>query len=159
MNSVSSILVVVLVAFVWQSNGLATENNRVVNRRESLFGVAALTTPLLVVSPSLAKAEASVTGASKFVGTYSDPINHPGGKRRIELTGETVGDYQLAKVMGGGGVGEPKNYVLPAAVLGDRTIVIDFSPKGGPRDFVGILDKNGDIKFTRDGNRWPRLNE
>ncbi len=48
--------------------------------------------------------------------------------------------------------------MLPAAVIGDRTIVIDFSPKGGPRDFVGVLDK-GDIKFLRDGNRWPRLKE
>ena len=75
-------------------------------------------------------------GASKFVGTFSDPINHPGGTRRIELIkdgGETVGDYQLAKVMGGGGIGEPKQYILPAAILGDRVIVIDFSPKGGPR--------------------------
>ena len=50
--------------------------------------------------------------------------------------------------------------MLPAAVIGDRTIVIDFSPKGGPRDFVGVLDgKNNDIKFLRDGNKWPRLNE
>jgi len=61
----------------------------------------------------------------------------------------------LAEVLGGGGRGEPENYVLPAVILGDRTIVIDFSPKGGPRDFVGMLDK-GDIKFLRDGNRWPR---
>ena len=71
---------------------------------------------------------------------------------------QKVGDYQLAEVQGGGGIGEPKNYVLPAAVIGDRTIVIDFSPKGGPKDFVGVLD-GGDIKFLKDGNRWPRLKE
>ena len=43
-------------------------------------------------------------------------------------------------------------------IAGDRAIIIDFSPKGGPRDFTGVLDsKDGSIKFLRDGNRWPRL--
>ena len=43
------------------------------------------------------------------------------------LVGQRGGDE------GGGGRGEPLNYVLPAAILGDRMIIIDFSPKGGPR--------------------------
>jgi hypothetical protein len=95
-------------------------------------------------------------GAEAFVGTYTDPINHPGGKRTIKLLdGQKIGDYQLAEVIGGGGRGEPESYVLPAVVIGDSAIIIDFSPKGGPRDFTGVLDK-GDIKFLRDGNRWPR---
>ena len=98
-------------------------------------------------------------GAELFVGTYSDPINHPGGTRTVRLVGTPVGDYQLAEVEGGGGLGEPKNYVLPAAILGGRTIVIDFSvaPKYGPKDFVGVLDGKNGIKFLRDGNTWPRI--
>ena len=95
------------------------------------------------------------TDESIFCGTYTDPINHPGGTRTIRLIGEKVGDYQLAEVEGGGGVGEPKSFVLPAVVVGDRAIIIDFSPKGGPRDFTGVIDKDG-IRFPRDGNRWPR---
>ena len=92
-----------------------------------------------------------------FVGTYSDPINHPGGTRSIRLLqGKKIGDYQLAEVEGGGGRGEPKQYVLPAIIIGDRAIIIDFSPKGGPKDFTGVLDGK-DIKFIRDGNRWPRI--
>ena len=121
-----------------------------VDRRNALIGVAATTAALLSSSPAFA-----AQGTEAFVGTFSDP-NHPGGKRTIRLTGEKVGDYQLAEVQGGGGLGEPKNYILPAAIIGDRTIVIDFSPKGGPRDFVGVLD-GGNIKFLRDGNKWPRL--
>jgi hypothetical protein len=120
------------------------------DRRNALIGVAATTAALLSSSPAFA-----AEGTEAFVGTFSDP-NHPGGKRTIRLTGEKLGDYQLAEVQGGGGLGEPKNYILPAAVIGDRTIVIDFSPKGGPRDFVGVLD-GGNIKFLRDGNKWPRL--
>jgi len=100
----------------------------------------------------------AATGAESWVGTYSDPINHPGGTRTIKLLdGAAVGDYQLAEVLGGGGRGEPKEYVLPAVVVGDRAIIIDFSPKGGPRDFSGVLEKDGSIRFIRDGNRWPRL--
>jgi hypothetical protein len=102
--------------------------------------------------------------ALKFCGKFSDPINHPGGTRTITLidsspgTAATIGDYRLARVTGGGGRGEPKEYVLPAIIAGDRAIIIDFSPKGGPRDFTGVLDtKDGSIKFLRDGNRWPRL--
>lgn len=125
----------------------------VVDRRNALLGAGVGAVTFLFPSE---KAVAKESGAAAFVGTYSDPINHPGGKRTIKLLDTKVGDYQLAEVIGGGGIGEPKNYVLPAAVIGDRTIVIDFSPKGGPRDFVGVLDGN-DIKFLKDGNRWPRL--
>lgn len=137
-----------------QSRALAS------NRRDAFVKIASTATAFsTLATPAYANAE-SLKGAQAFVGTFSDPINHPGGKRTIRLLDATVGDYQLAEVVGGGGVGEPKNYVLPAAVIGDRTIVIDFSPKGGPRDFVGVLDgKNSDIKFLRDGNKWPRLSE
>ena len=120
--------------------------------RASVSAVAALT------AANLFPSSAHAGDASAFVGTYSDPINHPGGTRTIKLLeGKSVGGYQLAEVQGGGGVGEPKNYVLPAVIFDDRAIVIDFSPKGGPRDFTGILVGN-DIKFLRDGNKWPRLN-
>ena len=114
---------------------------------------------LTAVGMISSKSEAAVQNSSPadFLGTYSDPINHPGGKRTIKLLGETFGDYTLAQVYGGGGVGEPKEYVLPAVIFGDRAIVIDFSPKGGPRDFTGVLEKDGSIKFLRDGNRWPRI--
>ena len=123
---------------------------------------------LAVVAPlesarAAAAAEAAADPATRFCGAFSDPVNHPGGTRRISLLdggGSSVGDYRLASVRGGGGRGEPREYVLPALVIGDRAIIIDFSPKGGPRDFTGVLDpKDGSIRFLRDGNRWPRLEE
>lgn len=124
----------------------------------TLMGAAA-SAALVSSHPESAMAKAS--DGSAFCGTFSDPINHPGGTRTIRLlesnSDDKLGDYQLAQVIGGGGIGEPKSYVLPAVVIGDRAIVIDFSPKGGPRDFTGVLDGK-DIKFLRDGNKWPRLN-
>jgi hypothetical protein len=93
-----------------------------------------------------------------YEGKYLDPINHPGGTRTIKLTDED-GDKGFYKVTltGGGGKGEPKNYTLPAQVSKDGSkIVIDFSPKGGPKDFVGVFDDElKGIRFTRDGNFWP----
>lgn len=124
-----------------------------VNRR-GVIEVAAGT----ILASSVSVPMASAASAEAFVGTYSDPINHPGGTRTVRLVGEKVGDYQLAEVVGGGGRGEPQNYILPAVIFGDRLIVIDFSvaPKYGPRDFSGVLTEKG-IKFLRDGNLWPRI--
>ena len=121
-----------------------------IDRRNALGAAFGLASSLVATAPVQA-----ATSTSPFEGTFSDPINHPGGMRTIKLIGEPIGDYSLAQVDGGGGIGEPKSYVLPAVVIGDQAIVIDFSPKGGPRDFTGVLEK-GDIKFLRDGNRWPR---
>ena len=59
-----------------------------------------------------------------FVGRYTDPINHPGGIRDITLTDTFIGEYRLVKVVGGGGRGEPKEYVLPGLV--DASAQIKF---------------------------------
>ena len=109
------------------------------------------------VASALAAPAAAADGAA-FVGTYSDP-NHPGGTRTVRLLEQRVGEYQLAEVAGGGGLGEPRAYVLPAVAVGDRALVIDFAPKGGPRDFTAVLDGKTGIKFLRDGNRWPRIDK
>ena len=102
-----------------------------------------------------------------FVGRYTDPINHPGGIRDITLTETYIGEYRLVKVVGGGGRGEPKEYVLPGLVdasaqikfcthvhrarppshllicaqVDANRITVDFSvpPKGGPPNLTGVL--------------------
>ena len=66
------------------------------DRREMLHSMMAVASTLAIFPPLAAEAVSS--GAEKFVGTYSDPINHPGGKRTIKLVeGAIVGDYQLAE--------------------------------------------------------------
>ena len=63
----------------------------------------------------VAKAQEQNLGPSVFEGTYTDPF-HPGGKRIITLTDTKLGGFQLAKVNGGGGQGEPASFELPAMV-------------------------------------------
>jgi hypothetical protein len=146
------------VALLWCVSSLSTPRPRVTRRDAILETTAAATLSLLTaMTPFSAHAANGSQGAEAFVGTYTDP-NHPGGTRTVRLVGPAVGDYQLAQVDGGGGRGEPDQYVLPAAILGDRAIVIDFSvpPKNGPKDFVGVLDDKKSIQFLKDGNVWPR---
>mmetsp|Transcript_5100 Transcript_5100/g.10758 ORF Transcript_5100/g.10758 Transcript_5100/m.10758 type:complete len:154 (+) Transcript_5100:81-542(+) len=125
-------------------------------RRSFLRTVPFLSAPFVATSQPHSAAAAADRKPEGFVGVYSDP-NHPGGKRDVRLLGEGIGDYRLAEVLGGGGIGEPKEYRLPAVVVGDKMIIIDFGPKGGPRDFAGGLEKDGGIRFFKDGNKWPRI--
>ena len=93
-----------------------------------------------------------------YIGRYTDP-NHAGGYRIITLLDEMDGEKRMARCEGIGGAGEPPSFILPAWInTGDMGIVIDFSapPKGGPKDFAGTWDNDG-IRFTRDGNKWPKV--
>ncbi|GMH51863.1 hypothetical protein TrRE_jg7808 [Triparma retinervis] len=118
--------------------------------------MSTLSIPFLPPS-SLAASKPSLNPAM-YEGKYLDPINHPGGTRTIKVTGQDgeKGFYKV-ELTGGGGKGEPKNYTLPAQVSKDGSkIIIDFSPKGGPKDFVGVFDDElKGIKFLKDGNFWP----
>ena len=93
-----------------------------------------------------------------FEGRYSDP-NHPGGFREITMHNEWEGELRKATCTGGRGKGEPEQFTLKAKA-GKRSdgtdyIIIDFSPKGGPKDFEGVWEKDG-IRFPKDNNKWPQ---
>mmetsp|Transcript_72221 Transcript_72221/g.145307 ORF Transcript_72221/g.145307 Transcript_72221/m.145307 type:complete len:156 (-) Transcript_72221:230-697(-) len=134
-------------ALSWNGSPMMNECRQ--TSRRNFVGFVGLST--LGLGPSLTSA---TEGESIFVGTYSDP-NHPGGVRNIELLDTKIGEFQLARVTGGGGSREPASFVLPAMVqLPDKKITIDFSPKGGPKNFSGVWEENG-IRFP-DGNKWPK---
>ena len=71
-----------------------------------------------------------------FVGRYTDPINHPGGIRDITLTDTFIGEYRLVKVVGGGGRGEPKEYVLPGLV--DASAQLKFRAHEPPSHLLDL---------------------
>eukprot|EP00621_Florenciella_sp_RCC1693_P006004 CAMPEP_0182535684 /NCGR_PEP_ID=MMETSP1323-20130603/18510_1 /TAXON_ID=236787 /ORGANISM="Florenciella parvula, Strain RCC1693" /LENGTH=237 /DNA_ID=CAMNT_0024745849 /DNA_START=35 /DNA_END=748 /DNA_ORIENTATION=+ len=82
-----------------------------------------------------------------IVGEYSDP-NHPDGFRVVTALKDQ------ALIVGADG---PKDaqWKLAGKMSGDN-VLIDFSPKGGPKDLLGKFDGSG-IVFP-DGNRWPKVN-
>mmetsp|Transcript_30184 Transcript_30184/g.34385 ORF Transcript_30184/g.34385 Transcript_30184/m.34385 type:complete len:216 (-) Transcript_30184:8-655(-) len=146
-----------------EKNKALISSSMMTDRRNAITAAAAFSTSMFLTGTATtenanAAESASSLLSSPFEGTYSDP-NHPGGKRIIKVVQSekaVLGDFKLAEVQGIGGLGEPKSFVLPAVIIGDRAIVIDFTPKGGPKDFTAVLKGNG-IKFIRDGNQWPRL--
>ena len=99
------------------------------------------------VVPSAHAAQAT---ESVFVGNYRDP-NHPDGMRRITVKGKEV---TLTGTDSAGG----KQWVLKAKEDFEGTMFVDFSPKGGPKNLLGVFDeKDGGIKWP-DGNLWSKIN-
>ena len=121
------------------------------SRRAVISSAAAAATVASSPLSALAAEAVKAQDAKVFVGSYTDPM-HPGGTRTITLQDTKLGPFQLAKITGGGGTGEPASFELPAMISpsprgGDSwQITIDFSPKGGPKDFTGYWDADG-IRF------------
>ena len=90
-------------------------------------------------------AHAAETKKSVFEGEYTDP-NHPDGMRKITVEGN---DVTLTGTDSAGG----KQWVLKAKES-EGTIFVDFSPKGGPSNLLGVFDKDG-ITWP-DGNHWTQ---
>lgn len=87
---------------------------------------------------------------SVFVGSYNDP-NHPGCLRKITVKGKEV------TILGSDSIDGSNQWLLKANEGYPGTIFVDFSPKGGPSDLLGVYnDKADGIKWP-DGNMWAKL--
>jgi len=100
---------------------------------------------------------APVNAQVDFSGSYSDP-NHPNCLREIQVVNPTT-----AKVTGTDGTpgcppdGTGRPWSLTGILSGDDSILIDFTPKGGPKDLKGIWEPTPipGIRFP-DGNLWSK---
>ena len=113
-----AVILTTLSALRLPSEGLLSRRAVLINAASA----AALIGPLVASADEaseflagVAKAQQKNLGPSIFEGTYTDPCP-PGGKRTITLTDTKLGGFQLAKIVGGGGQGEPASFELPAMV-------------------------------------------
>ena len=113
--------------------------------------VSTLATTILTAAPGLGgeytDPEHYVDGASSFAGTRMVSDNFEDKTTsRITLVGSDDG-VEFWTLFG--------EWIDPAA----GKLVIDFSPKGGPKDFPGTFaaqtDGSAEITFE-DGNKWTR---
>mmetsp|Transcript_92981 Transcript_92981/g.259021 ORF Transcript_92981/g.259021 Transcript_92981/m.259021 type:complete len:194 (-) Transcript_92981:127-708(-) len=122
-------------------------------RRHALLAVAAA-----------AAATPRPTGAVKllprWVGKYSDP-RHLNCKRNIALDGSDGLNFRITGYDGDPnceslyGPRTPFELTARLASADSGELVIDFSPKGGPKDVVGRWEGDG-IRFP-DGNKWAKV--
>lgn len=119
----------------------------------------------LLAPPALA-VPARTGPNSVFNGEYDDP-KHPGCLRSIKVGGAPLlpdgrrsrKPQALVAGVDKACEGPPdinSVWKLVGSVSEDgETIFIDFSPKGGPKDLLGVWDGDG-IKFP-DGNKWTKV--
>ena len=88
----------------------------------------------------------AASSKSVFEGEYLDP-NHPEGMRKVTVKGNDV-------TLVGTDSKDGKQWVLQAKE-DSGTIFVDFSPKGGPKDLLGVFDEGKGIKG---GITWPDKN-
>mmetsp|Transcript_19432 Transcript_19432/g.42456 ORF Transcript_19432/g.42456 Transcript_19432/m.42456 type:complete len:166 (-) Transcript_19432:136-633(-) len=109
-----------------------------------------------VAAASTGLHSADAASAPSWPGRYLDP-NHPGCKREVSV------EYEGIVIEGADGEpgclrGEKQTpwrlAVKPSPTKADE-LLIDFSPKGGPKDLVGKWDGDG-ILFP-DGNKWKKV--
>lgn len=96
--------------------------------------------------------------AVDFSGKYSDP-KHPNCKREIAMV-----DSRNVKIAGTDGSpgcppdGSGKAWRLSGRIVGERSLLVDFTPKGGPADLEGVYDDQASPERIAwpDGNAWTR---
>jgi hypothetical protein len=123
------------------------------NHIPNAAAVATLSVALLVGAAMPSAAHAM---AIDFSGSYADPF-HPNCQRHVEVVSPT-----RAAVTGTDGTpgcppdGSGRPWALTGFIEGD-SILIDFTPKGGPKDLKGVWEPSpvAGIRFP-DGNLWSK---
>ena len=101
---------------------------------------------------SAATGETPGATTSAFAHRYADP-KHPGCYREIFADGVVRGEDGDP---GCDGKKNVRSWALRGTIgVGDDTIFIDFSPKGGPANMVGERVDDG-VRFP-DGNVWRKI--
>ena len=92
----------------------------------------------------------AVAAESVLSGQYDDP-NHPGCLRKITVK------YDIVTIIGSDNVDGSKQWVLKAKEDAPGVIFVDFSPKGGPSDLLGVYNEKADAIKWPDGNSWTKI--
>lgn len=132
------------------------------SRRDFMSNAAAAAAVLVLPTVADAKTsekDATVAATGSFQGVFSDP-KHPKGYRILVSKGSGSAIMTLSDGAPKDG-SEAKLFSLPIKVKQDKKegttlLSFDFSPKGGPKDIVGILSKDGNSISFPDGNTWKK---
>ncbi len=88
--------------------------------------------------------------ASVFEGKYNDP-NHPGCLRKITVKDKNV------KIIGSDNIDGSNQWTILAKEDLPGTIFVDFSPKGGPSNLLGVFEPSVNGIVWPDKNIWKKI--
>lgn len=86
---------------------------------------------------------------SVFIGSYSDPF-HPGCTRSISAKGREL-------IVSGSDQKDGSSPWSLQATQSQNTILVDFSPKGGPANLRGEYNEEKSAIVWQDGNSWTKI--
>lgn len=118
-------------------------DSKLIDDAGSVAGPNALYTPAQISASAPPRAVAGV----RIGGKYSDPA-HPGCTRTVTLIGTN-------KVLIKGADEDGKPWTVRGSYEG-KTVTIDFTPKGGPKDVTAQYSIAGGLTFP-DGNTWKKI--
>ncbi len=105
---------------------------------------------VLHMQPSSSVVAVAAETKSILEGNYNDP-NHPGCLRKV------IVKDGLVSIIGSDNLDGSKQFTIKAKEDAPGVMFVDFSPKGGPSDLLGVYDeKSGGIKWP-DGNMWTKI--
>ena len=155
---VVSVPLMIKVLLVWQLGVFSSHAWMFPLTRQNMVQKAAVvaTGISVAITSTVAPLPVDATSSDPFTGKYGDP-KHPNCKREI-----VVSSSNQARVSGTDGTpgcppdGSGKPWTLSGTVDGP-TILVDFSPKGGPANLKGVYDTSDPegIQWP-DGNKWVK---
>jgi hypothetical protein len=156
---IKSLVVVLSFTAAWLVNVSGAWTMRLPPPGKAAAAVATLSIALWTGAAVVPAAAGAATGVDLFSGDYADPF-HPYCQRHIEVVSPT-----RASVTGTDGTPgcPPDGSGRPWALTGilneeeGTSILIDFTPKGGPKDLKGVWEASPveGIRFP-DGNLWSK---
>ena len=154
-----------LALFLTACSGLLTrpvERTALLGRRAALARAAALAP--IVAAPTVALAYNELVGidasvAKQMADSTAPPANfngkysvvsgaHAGCARKVSKSGKFVTISGTDE--------DGKKWTVLAKKKNSKTLIADFTPKGGPDSVVVTAQLNGDLSFP-DGNVWKKL--
>jgi hypothetical protein len=153
----SALMLLLAPAHGWTTNpsnenrASKTPNNMMKDWQKA--AAAAAVSAALAASPMVANAASS----ANFAGSYSDPF-HPNCQRVIVKDDKAATSLTIRGTDGNPGCppdGSGTPWTLTGQVGSDgSSILVDFTPKGGPPNLKGTWDGSG-IMWP-DGNKWTK---
>ena len=148
MSSLFLLLVVLLVASYGEGFTIPRLTSKVL--AQALVGSSIAFQGVSSIAPMNINIVHAAESVSVFEGKYNDP-NHPGCLRKITVKDKNV------KIIGSDNIDGSNQWIILAKEDLPGTMFVDFSPKGGPSNLLGVFEPSVNGIVWPDKNVWKKI--